>query len=555
MSADGWRSGGASADSSDEEGRAFYQERLTTLFGVGFLISTAFLVSSFSLMYVNPALVAVRRTSSFWTFHALHLGVNLVALAGWLFCRRGERPLRTLRAVDVGAVLVICLLQSLQALWVPVQFVREYRLNVLLALTYWLSARATVVPSSPRRTFWISAAGLAIATAIMVGFGLRPTEPEPIGPLLAALWVASCAVGTLAVAATISWVIYGLRKEARNARRLGQYILDEKLGEGGMGVVYRARHAFLRRPTAIKLLPPDKLGEAALRRFEREVQITASLSHPNTVAVFDYGRTPDGVFYYAMEYLDGVTLERLVEDEGAQSAARVVHILCQAAAALAEAHERGLIHRDIKPANIILCERGGMADVAKVLDFGLVREAKGEAINDTNITAIAGTPFYLSPEAIASPEEIDARSDIYSLGAVGYYLLVAAHVFEGRSFMEVCGQHLHMPPPPLSLRAGRPVPHALEAVILACLEKEPGRRPQTAKDLRQALLDADAGSWSEEDARVAWARTKARPPRARPSPPSHPSLLTATFDDARLGGVPQAGRFQQAAESEPRGRL
>ena len=215
---------------------------------------------------------------------------------------------------------------------------------------------------------------------------------------------------------------FRLRKSVARARRLGQYTLKEKLGEGGMGVVYRAEHEMLRRPTAIKLLPPGKAGEDSLKRFEREVQMTARLTSPHTVSIFDFGRTPDGLFYYVMEYLDGIDLEDLVKQNGPVAPGRAVRILRQVCAALAEAHGIGLIHRDIKPANILLCERGGFPDIAKVLDFGLVREIS--AASDPRLTAenvLHGTPQYLAPEAIRNEDSIDARSDLYALGAVGLF--------------------------------------------------------------------------------------------------------------------------------------
>lgn len=178
----------------------------------------------------------------------------------------------------------------------------------------------------------------------------------------------------MGIAAGFSQTIYGLRRAVSAIQKLGQYTLEQKLGEGGMGVVYRASHGMLRRPTAIKLLQPDRTGTAALARFEREVRRTAMLTHPNTVTIFDYGRSTDGVFYYAMELLEGASLDEVVEVDGPQPEARVIHLLDQAAASLAEAHAAGLIHRDVKPGNILVVDRGGIADLVKVVDFGLVKD-------------------------------------------------------------------------------------------------------------------------------------------------------------------------------------
>ena len=332
------------------------------------------------------------------------------------------------------------------------------------------------------------------------------------------LW-SLCAV---ALSVLTSGVIYGLRRRVSEARRLGQYTLEEKIGEGGMGSVYRARHAMLRRPTAVKLLPPERAGASNLKRFEREVQTTAQLSHPNTVAIYDFGRTPDGVFYYAMEYLEGIDLQVLGREFGPQPPGRVIHLMSQVAGALEEAHAVGLIHRDVKPANIILCRRGGAPDVAKVVDFGLVRDlAAGGAATLSGLDLVTGTPLYLPPEAIRAPEAVDGRSDIYALGAVGYYLLAGRDVFAGATVVEVCAHHLHTRPEPPSVALGRPLPADLEILLLSCLEKDPARRPQTAGELEEELLAcASAGEWGEREARRWWrqtrrARRRAACPRAR----------------------------------------
>jgi PAS domain S-box-containing protein len=296
-----------------------------------------------------------------------------------------------------------------------------------------------------------------------------------------------------------------LREEVERVR-LGQYTLDEKIGEGGMGVVYRARHAMLRRPTAIKLLPPQRMGHKNLERFEREVQLTAMLTHPNTVAIYDYGRTPDGVFYYAMEFLDGINLEDLVRRFGAQPQGRVISILRQVCKALAEAHDLGVIHRDIKPGNIMLTVRGGEPDVVKVVDFGLVKELDTDSGLSSETNVLVGTPLYLSPEAISIPGAIDARADLYALGAVGYFLVTGQPLFEGRTIMEICAHHLHTAPVPPSVRLGRPVGRHLEAVLLSCLEKDPARRPPTAMAVHDALAASNAASdWSTDDPQRWWA--------------------------------------------------
>ncbi len=262
----------------------------------------------------------------------------------------------------------------------------------------------------------------------------------------------------------------------------------------------------LRRPTAVKVLQPDRSREVDLARFEREVQLTAQLTHPNTVTVFDFGRTPDGLFYYAMELLTGATLAEVLAADGPQPVGRIVHIMSQVAGALAEAHGVGLIHRDIKPANIILAEQGGVVDVAKVVDFGLVKEIR--APQDSALTAhetILGTPLYMAPEAIRDPDAVDARGDVYALGAVGYVLLTGTLLFDAESVIELCSHHLHTAPEPPSQRLGRQVPEAFEELLLQCLAKDPDERPASALELQRALepIGREHG-WNAEQARKWW---------------------------------------------------
>jgi tRNA A-37 threonylcarbamoyl transferase component Bud32 len=300
-------------------------------------------------------------------------------------------------------------------------------------------------------------------------------------------------------------VVSRLQRQARRAtieaKQLGQYRLEDKIGAGAMGVVYKGRHAMLRRPTAIKMLDVERVNEASIARFEREVQITCNLNNPHTVAIYDYGRTPENVFYYAMEFLDGIDLQSLVEQDGPQPEGRVAAVLRQICASLYEAHSLGLVHRDIKPANIMLNRRGGEPDVVKVLDFGLVK-----ALDDKQAAGdMSGTPLYMSPEAIQTPDLVDPRSDIYAVGAVGYFLLTGQTAFNARSLSELCQQHVTAIPEPPSQRLGRAVSAELEYALLACLEKNRAKRPQTARDLA-TMLERVTAQWSLDDAEAWWGR-------------------------------------------------
>jgi serine/threonine-protein kinase len=463
----------------------------------------------------------------------LLLGSAAVAAGLWWVCRRGTRSETELLAADAVATTLIALFNAaLVFAAFPGELPGSGYARGLVGVALGLVLRAIVVPSSPRRTF---ALGL-VASALTVGAstwwhaGQGGRQAETVH----AAWTALTCLGAVAISTVASRSIFGLREQVREASQLGQYTLLEKIGEGGMGAVYRASHVMLRRPTAVKLLPPGQRGAERLQRFEREVQMTSRLTHPNTVAIYDYGRTADGVFYYAMEYLEGLNLEGLTRHDGPQSAGRVVHVLRQVASSLAEAHEIGLIHRDVKPANVILVpQRGGAPDVAKVVDFGLVKELD----QDTDLSRddqIAGTPLYLAPEAITSPGRVGARSDLYSLGCVGYFLLTGRPVFEGRNMVEVCGHHLHTKPQPPAERLGQPVPAGLSALLLACLEKDPAERPSFAG----AFLDtldrlADVPPWTGELAR-AWWTTRGAPIVARvraeakaPRPPGRRQELSA----------------------------
>lgn len=354
---------------------------------------------------------------------------------------------------------------------------------------------------------WLPQLGFGVATQIDASDAYRPLRVLQLLFVLLFLLLVLCAVGMFVFSyANLTWR-RRLTEAELKLRQLGQYQIEEKIGEGGMGTVYRARHALMRRDTAVKLLLPDRADPASVERFEREVFLTCQLTHPNTIQVYDYGRTPEGVFYYAMEFLRGLNLHDLVARFGPQPEGRVIHILVQACDSLAEAHAMGLVHRDIKPANVFLCERGGIPDCVKVLDFGLVREFSGpnrERMHLTGDEGFVGTPWFMPPEAIKSSARSDPRSDIYSVGALAYYLLSGKYVFEGNSVMEIYEKQLTTPVIPLSKRTTNLVSPQLEETILRCLDKESGRRPQSAKELRQLLLSSPlAHSWSP-DLRARW---------------------------------------------------
>jgi serine/threonine-protein kinase len=330
--------------------------------------------------------------------------------------------------------------------------------------------------------------------------------------------IAVASAGVLAallgfVTATFLRTITRLR---RQVEKVGPYRLIARLGRGAMGVVWEARHALLRRPTAVKLLAPGTEGERSLARFEREVQLTAGLTHPSTIAIYDYGRTADGVFYYAMELLNGINLTQLVDLDGPLPPSRVVHFLRQACGALTEAHGAGLIHRDIKPANLMVCVYGGIPDFVKVLDFGLVKDLGAEALpkgrndpsGDSGLSqdgSLLGTPLYMAPEGMSDPTHVDARADVFALGAVGYFLLTGKSPFPGRTAIEVFRMERQGPPPPLAGNARHPVPASLDETIGRCLSFRREDRPGSAEAL-DAMLEACAeeAPWTVEDARAWW---------------------------------------------------
>lgn len=327
-------------------------------------------------------------------------------------------------------------------------------------------------------------------------------------------WISACLFFLLCMGSVGIWFytkkMDRLRLEVQQSviasKKLGQYALLDKIGEGGMGTVYRGQHAMLQRPTAIKLLHTDKTTDQSLARFEREVRMTSMLTHPNTIAIYDYGRTPEDVFYYAMEFLEGTDLEKFISDYGPIPEERALYFLKQICGSLDEAHQAGIIHRDMKPQNVMITQRGGLFDFVKVLDFGLVKVIDSEKEKGlTNANAMTGTPLYLSPEGIERPDQVDARSDVYAVGAIAYYLVTGKPIFEGANVVEICMHQVNSKPVPPSERSGRILNPQFEELILECLAKNPNDRPEDAKALGNALEEIITEAvWSKHDSEKWW---------------------------------------------------
>jgi serine/threonine-protein kinase len=489
------------AASSDEEAREALQSRLTTLWKVMFWAFAALIVSQLLLYEVfYPHIKPIHQNA---IYLIATIGLTLMAFIWRGVLLRRKLAIAQLYALDTfyaaasGAVLGTAALCAWN--FSPSHYV------CLIYGAFAVFTRAIVVPSSGKRTLVVSTINFVpmVAAALWLAIEGHSDAPGTV------FFFGAAALSAVAVvlAAVGSDRIYGLNQKVTEVMQLGQYKRGRKIGEGGMGAVYEAKHVLLRRPTAIKLM--HSATPEAMARFEAEVQAMSELTHPNTAVVFDYGHS-DGVFYYAMEYLgDGINLAHLIAKHGPQPAGRVAAILEQVCGALAEAHGRNLIHRDIKPANIILCERGLVPDVAKVVDFGLVKDIAPDA-GGQSTQIIVGTPYYLSPEQLLG-RPITVAVDLYALGLVGYELLTGKRPFDGKTVMDYATKHITATPRKPSEVAAIHIPPELEAVIMKCLEKEPEKRFASAPELAEALRALPAaGDWSRDDARRWWREHKAR---------------------------------------------
>jgi len=442
-------------------------------------------------------------------FGALTTG-GLVCAMAW------SRKVAPCLMLDIGLIFEV-----VGAFWIALA---DYGASPLTEMSFrgfsgisiWITFFVLVIPTTLRKTLLATSATVLMGpVGLLVGiqyYGRPMSSP--------AEWVLqffpSILVAVFAI--VLSRFIYSMGLEMSKAREMGSYKLVEKIGEGGMGEVWRAEHRMLARPSAIKLIRSEicRASDAQTgtlhRRFEREVQATAALRSPHTVSVYDFGSADDGCFYYVMELLNGFDFETLVRRFGPQPAERVVHLLVQACDSLAEAHLSGLTHRDVKPKNLFACRLGLQYDFVKVLDFGLVKSAALPEMSEDQLTmdgTTTGTPAYMAPEMALGKHGVDGRADIYSLGCVAYWLLTGHLVFEGSGALPVLLSHIQETPVPPSQRSELEIPRELERIVLACLEKDPERRPQSATELAGILSACPLPNQWNPDRAENWWRTHA----------------------------------------------
>ena len=480
---------------------AFLYAMIFLLVGVapGLVFSDAFLEYTHDLAHWVPSVLSIA------------LGVGVGALTYW----RGLTP----RGAGVVATLFVVASSCGIAFgqYHDVTSGIEYHGNFggfgLSWVAPWVLLFTVAVPAPPRQAL-LSAIGAVSAVpvvyALEVSWGRNHLVLDGTQFFLSLVFPYVFVVLMAWVGAR---VIYRLGVAVKQARELGSYRLVELLGQGGMGEVWRAEHRLLARPAAVKLIRPEMLGDVSperrrevLSRFEREAQATAAMRCPHTVELYDFGVTDDGAFYYVMELLDGLDAETLVQRHGPLPAERVVYLLRQVCHSLGEAHQLGLIHRDIKPANVFVCRYGLELDWVKVLDFGLVKSGpeRGPDARLTADGAIGGTPAFMAPEQVLGDRPIDGRTDLYAAGCLAYWLLTGTLVFEGRTAVETMMMHVQAEPVPPSRRSEVAIPEALERAVLACLEKDPDRRPANADALDALLAAIPLDAWTAARAREWW---------------------------------------------------
>ena len=462
------------------------------------------------------------------------LGVLAVASSAVMvfLARRIGHKQQLLIDVGSGYLVLQCLLISILTHWIPVPMVPRVSWACIAILIY-----PAIVPNTPRKTLIVSLLAASTEPLAMALSMARGVEFQ--GGWLYVLWMSVPNYICAFLVVVPVQIIHGLGQQVRRARELGSYRLEEPLGKGGMGEVFRATHQMLARPAAVKLIRPEILGSSSpgtarviVERFRREAEAAASLRSPHTISLYDFGVANDGTFFFVMELLDGLDLETLVERFGPVPPERCVYLVRQVCDSLQEAHARGLAHRDIKPSNIFTCRLGLEVDFVKVLDFGLVKAVNDHGREATLLTApdsTTGTPAYIAPEVVRGDRVADHRVDIYTLGCVAYWLLTGRLVFQAPNAIQLMYQHANTPPVPPSQLSEFEISSALDNVILSCLAKFPEERPQSAAELSRQLLAAlPTPLWTEELAHRWWDRH--HPETARLEPSDSHRMLTKTME-------------------------
>jgi serine/threonine-protein kinase len=470
-------------------------------FGIGPVIFLTLMVASLVLGTEPPSNIGA--SSVFLWIQPAAVGISL---ALWWRARNPQVHATELLRLGLLYQVAICFIIGVSSYW------SQYAESGTVPPLTWIPAVVIlfplIMPGPPRLMLWG-----AIAAGAMGPLSLALVQAAGLVAATAGDYQSAALNSGVAVVFAYlgARTLYGLQRQVLKARQMGSYHLEERLGGGGMGEVWSARHRMLARPAAIKVIQPEILAaqgagpRVALQRFEREAQATARLRSPHTVELYDFGVAADGTFYYVMELLDGLDATTLVDRFGPLPADRVVFLLRQVCHSLSEAHASGLVHRDIKPANIPVCRYGEEYDFVKVPDFGLVQARAELAVDLTADHFVGGTPTFIAPEQALGKATVDGRADLYALGCVAYWLLSGQFVFTGDTAMEVLTKHVNAPPPPVSRRTELPISAQLERLVMACLEKEPDLRPASARVLLDQL-DAVVtdGRWTQERARAWW---------------------------------------------------
>jgi eukaryotic-like serine/threonine-protein kinase len=474
--------------------------------------------------YVPALLIPADRAHVFSSFLLWGPGAIAIAVALAVAAVIGSPRVPLSAAMNVGLAfeVVSCYGIAAAEFLDPTGLNPQVRWFGLSWVAVWTLLFTVVIPTPPRRAVMAALASVSsVPVVIWLEMAVYPIsfKPSPGQFFLALVFPYLLVVVMAYVGAR---VVYALGTEVSRARELGSYHLVERLGQGGMGEVWRARHRMLARPAAVKLIRTSTtsdarsvISEEAQRRFEREAQAIASLRSPHTIELFDFGVADDGTFYYVMELLDGLNTDELVRRTGPVPAERAIHMLRQICHSLSEAESRGLVHRDIKPANIFLCRYGEDYDFVKVLDFGIVKAAEDSAETGVALTlenVVHGTPAFIAPEQALGGATLDGRADIYATGCVAYWLLTGELVFNADTPLALVMHHAYTAPTPPSARTELPIPAALDRLVLSCLAKDPGDRPQSARELSRRLATVDgANAWTEDRARDWWARHQPAP--------------------------------------------